>query len=143
MAMTATASNHFKFQLASGNIDMANDTFKAILMNTIFVFDPDAHATLADVTADQIASGNGYLQDDKTLTGVTLTEDDSNDRASMTCENPSWNASGGSIGPFGAMIIYDDTTADDTVVNCIDFGTDYTVVDNASFSPTNNKISLV
>jgi len=132
MAVTATVSNHFKFQLASGNIDFDSDLFKVILMNTTFSFDKDVHATLANVTADQLSTGNGYTQNDKTLTGVSVTEDDGNDKAAVTWDNATWTASGGAIGPTGAYILYDDTTTDDTVVACIDFGTDYTINDGSS-----------
>lgn len=133
MAITCTLSNHYKFQLLSGNIDFDADTFKVILMNTTFAFDKDAHATLADVTANQLSTGNGYTQDDKTLTGVSVTEDDDNDKGKVTWSNPTWTADGGDIGPTGAAIIYDDTTADDTIIGCADFGTDYTIPDGSSF----------
>jgi len=132
MAIVATLSNHFKFQLVSKQIDFANDTFKIILMNTSFAFDPDTHATLADVTSNQLASGNGYTQNDRSLAGVTVIEDDANDRARVQWTNVTWTATGGSIGPTGAAIIYDDTTTDDTVVGAIDFGTDYTIADGSS-----------
>lgn len=133
MAVTATLSNHFKFQLASGNVDFDSDTFKIILMNTTFAFDKDSDATLALVTADQLTTGNGYTQDDETLANVSVTEDDTDDRAEITWDDVTWTASGGSIGATGAAIIYDDTTSDDTVVGCIDFGADYTVTDGLSF----------
>lgn len=142
MAITVTVSNHAKYQLAKGNIDLSADTLKVILMNSAFTFDKDAHATLADVTASQIATGNGYTQDDKTLTTVVLAEDDTNDKASMTCDNPTWTASGGDIGPTGAYIIYDDTTTDDTVIACVDFGTDYTISSGSSIQPQNIVVSL-
>ena len=142
MDITVTVSNHFKYQLAKKLIDLSADTLKVILMNTTFVFDKDAHATLADVTADQIATNYGYTQDSKTLTTVVLTEDDANDKAVMTCDDPTWTAAGGDIGPTGAMIIYDDSTADDTVVACADFGTDYTISDESSLQPQNVVVSL-
>lgn len=132
MAIVATLSNHFKFKLASGDVDFDADTFKIILMNTTFAFDKDAHATLADVTADQLSTGNGYTQDDETLAGVAVTEDDTDDRAEVTWNDVTWTAASGSIGPTGAAIIYDDSTADDTVVGCIDFGADYTIADGSS-----------
>lgn len=134
MAITLTVSNHYKYQLAKKLIDLSTDTLKIILMNTTFAFDKDAHATLADVTADQLATDNGYTQNDKTLAGGALAEDDVNDKGAYTCDDPVWTASGGSIGPTGAAIVYDDTTADDTVIGCIDFGTDYTIVDGTNFS---------
>jgi len=133
MAVVCTLSNHYKYQKAKKLIDLSSDSLKIILMNTTFAFDKDADATLADVTSDQLATNYGYTQNNKELANVVLTEDDANDRAIMTCDDPSWTANGGSIGPTGSAIIIDDDTADDTVVGCIDFGTDYTVPDGYSF----------
>lgn len=132
MAIVSTLSNHFKYMKDTKKVDMETDVFKAILMDSTFAFNPDTHATLADVTAHQLATGNGYTQNDKTLAGVTVIEDDANDRSATTWTNVTWTASGGNIGPTGALVIYDDTTSDDTVVGCIDFGTDYTVADGSS-----------
>jgi len=132
MAVTLTLSNHFKYQLADGKVDLSADTLKIILMNDTFSFDKDAHADLSNVTADQLSTANGYTQNDKTLANLSLTEDDTNDKAAFTCDDVSWTASGGSIGPTGAAVIYDDTTSDDTVIGCIDFGTDYTIQDGGT-----------
>lgn len=139
MAIVSTLSNHYKYQKMAKQIDHINDTFKIILMNDSFVFDKAAHATLADVSASELATGHGYTQQNKTLTGGTLTEDDTGDRAYRIFDDVSWGASGGSIGPTGSALIYDDTTSDDTVVGCIDFGTDFTIPDGSTFqiqSPT-------
>ena len=142
MAVTVTISNHAKYKLGLGDINFTSDTLKIILMNNTFSFDKDADATLADVTSDQLSTGNGYTQDDKTLSGVTPLEDDTNDLASWTFDNATWTASGGSIGPTGAYIIYDDTTADDTVIACVDFGTDYTISDGSSFQAQSVVITI-
>lgn len=137
MAVTLTVSNHAKYQIGKKLIDLSADTLKIILMNNTFAFDKDAHATLADVTASQLSTANGYTQNDKALSTLSWTEDDTNDIGAFTCDDVSWTASGGSIGPTGAAIIYDDTTSDDTVIGCIDFGTDYTIGDGNSFQITN------
>ena len=132
MAITSTLSNHFKYMQATKEIDFNADDFNIILVDATFAFNPDTHATLADVTASQLATANGYTQNDKALAGVTVTESDPNDRVEVTWTNATWTATGGSIGPTGAAIIYDASTADDTVVGCIDFGTDYTIADGSS-----------
>ena len=142
MAVTTTLSNHYKYMLKTGEIDESSDTLKIILMNTTFTFDEDAHATLANVTADQLSTGNGYTQNDKTLANVSVQELDASDKASTTCDDVSWTASGGSIGPFGALIIYDDSTSDDTVIGCIDLGTDYTITDGSSYLQKDITIDL-
>ena len=133
MAIVSTLSNHCKYQKMAGAIDHVNDAFKIILMNTTFAFDKDAHATLADVSADELATNYGYTRQNKALSGGTLTEDDTGDKAYRTFDSVSWVASVGSIGPTGAAIIYDDTTPDKTVVGCIDFGADFTIPDGSSF----------
>jgi hypothetical protein len=138
--MTTEASNHAKFQMASGNIDFDADSFKIILMATGFTFNKDTHATYTDVSASELSTGNGYTQNTKTLTGVSVTEDDANDRAEVTWSNAQWTASGGSIGPSPGAIIFDDTSGDDTVIGYIDFGEDKTASDGSTF--TINSITV-
>jgi hypothetical protein len=142
MAVVSTLSNHFKYQLLSGNIDFDDDVFKIILMNTTFAFDKDADATLADVTSDQLDTGNGYTKNDKVLANVSVTEDDVNDMATVTWDSVAWTASGGSIGPTGAAIIYDDSTGDDTVVGCIDFGEDLTITSTNTLTIKDIEVDL-
>ncbi len=145
MAIVVTLSNHWKYQLGKKQVDISADTFKIILMNDSFAFDKDAHATLADVIASpsaELATGNGYTRQNKELSGGSWAEDDTNDKGIRTFDNVSWTANGGSIGPTGSAVIYDDTTADKTVVGCIDYGTDYTIPDGASFQITAPAISI-
>jgi len=133
MSITCTLSNHWRYQLGAKAVDVANDTFKAILMNDAFAFDKDAHATLADVSSSELATGNGYTRQNKTLSGGFWAENDTSDKGIRTFDNISWTASGGAIGPIGSLVIYDDTTSDDTVVGRIDFGTDYAIPDGSIF----------
>lgn len=141
MAVVATLSNHFKYQLMDKKIDLSADTLKIILMNDTFAFDKDTHATLALVTADQLETGSGYTQNSKELANLVLAEDDSNDKGKMTCDDVRW-VSTGNIGPTGSAIIYDDTTDDDTVIGCIDFGTDYTITNESTLDIKNIEIDV-
>ena len=137
MPAVTTQSNHFKYQKSKKQIDLATDTIIAILMNTTFTFNQDNHATLADVTADQLATGNGYTQDNKTLINQVLTEDDANNRAVMTADNVTFAAAGGNIGPTGAVCLIDTSTADDTLICCTDFGEDHTIQDGTGLQLQN------
>ena len=114
MAVVLTLSNHYKYQLMDGKIDLSADALKIILMNNTFAFDKDADATLANVAADQLATANGYIKNDKVLANLALTEDDVNDKGHFTCDDPSWTASGGDIGPTGAACVLDFSSISDT-----------------------------
>jgi len=130
--MASTASNKLKFLLASKIIDFANDSFKIILMASGFVFNKDTHHGYADVSASELGTAYGYTINTKTLAGVAVTEDDTDDRCEVTWNNVTWTASGGAIGPTPGAIIFDDTvTADgvtvaDPIIGYIDFGGDQT-----------------
>lgn len=135
--MANAVSNRCKFQLNSGNMDFDSDTFVIILMNTGYTFDIDADATYADVSASELAAGNGYTQNTKTLANVALEEDDTNNRCNVTWDDVVWTASGGSIGPTPGAIIYNSTSADNTVVGFIDFTADQTATDGGTFTVPN------
>ena len=114
MSITQTLSNHYKYQLMKGNIDLSTDTLVIILMNNTYAFDEDADATLANIAADQLATANGYTANNKELTTKVLAEDDVNDKGNMSCDDVTWAASGGAIGPTGAAVILDFSALDET-----------------------------
>ena len=130
--MATEASNKIKYLLATKVIDFANDVFKIALMQSGFTFDKDTHHGYADVSGSELATANGYTAGGNTLAGVSLTEDDTDDRTEVTWNNTTWNAAGGSIGPSPGAIIYDDTAADDPIVGYIDFGGDQTQADGGT-----------
>jgi hypothetical protein len=113
MAVVLTLSNHYKYQKMRGQVDLTSDDLKILLMNNTFAFDKDAHANLSDIDADQLATANGYTENDETLTTPVLTEDDGNDKGHFVCDDPSWTAAAGDIGPTGAACIVDFTSLDD------------------------------
>lgn len=132
--MATGLSNHAKYQILIKAVSFSADSFKIILMNNSFTFNKDTHATYADVSASEIATGNGYTQNTKTLTGVSVTEDDTDDRGEVTWSTVTWTASGGSIGPSNGAIVFDDTTADDTIIGYIDFGEAKTAADGGNLN---------
>lgn len=127
--MATEVGNKLKYLLATGAIDFSSDTFKIILMQSGFTFNKDTHHQYSDVSASELATGNGYTANSKTLAGVAVTEDDTDDRTEVTWSNVTWTASGGAIGPTPGAIIFDDTHADDAIVGYIDFGGDQTQAD--------------
>uniref|UniRef100_A0A6M3JA48 Uncharacterized protein n=1 Tax=viral metagenome TaxID=1070528 RepID=A0A6M3JA48_9ZZZZ len=126
MAVVATVSNHFKYQLMAKAVSILSDTFKLVFMNSSFAFDKDTHATYADISANEISAGSGYTTGGMTITLSSLTEDDTNDKATALWTQYVFTATG-AVGPVGAAVVIDTTVTEKTVVMCIDFGTDYTL----------------
>ncbi len=130
--MASELSNKIKYLVAKKVVDFSADSFKIILMASGFVFNKDTHHAYADVSASELATGYGYTRNTATLSGVVVTEDDTNDRCSVTWNNATWTASGGNIGPTPGAIIFDDTVTTptaDPIVGYIDFGGEQTQVD--------------
>lgn len=144
MSDVISLSNHWKYQLGKKTVDVGADIFIAILMDPSFVFDPDVHATLADVLGSpslELPNGNGYTQQNKELSGGSWAENDTSNKGIRTFDDLTWTATGGSIGPFQPIVIYDNTTSDDTVVGCITCAQQYTVPDGSVFKVTAPVIS--
>jgi len=126
--------NSFKGMLWKGQIAGLTDSFKMILMQPGFTFSKSSHHAYANVSASELAAGNGYTTGGLALTGVSITVDDTENRVEVTWGNAQWNASGGSLSTCGA-IIYDDSTATpgddytDAIVGFIDAGGTITATD--------------
>jgi hypothetical protein len=141
MAATSTVANKIKYLMVTKGIDFSSDTFKCCLMASGFVFDKDVHHYYADVSAYEVADGNGYTTGGATMTGVSVTEDDDNDYTNVAWSDPTWTASSGNISAIGA-IVYDDTASYDPIVGYIDFGETATTVDGRVFTITAVKFRV-
>ena len=141
--MATAASNRIKYLLATKVIDFANDSFIICLMAEGFVFNKDSHHQYSDISASELSTAYGYTVKTKALAGVAVTEDDANDRTSITWNAASWTAAGGAIGPAAGAIIIDDTAANDPIVGYIDFGGSFTQADGGTGSIVNIEVRII
>lgn len=63
----------FKKYLGDGTFDMDGNTFKALLLTSSYTPDVENDDILADISAAEVASGNGYTTGGNTLGSVTWT----------------------------------------------------------------------
>ena len=119
-------------QLSKGVHNWSAHTFKEFFSNSAPVA---TNTVLADIT--QIASGNGYTAGaggGNTLDTVTLTE--SAGTAKVTIADKVFTASGGSVGPFRYIGVYNDTASSpaDALVCWYDYGSSITLADTETFT---------
>lgn len=133
MAVTINAYDEMISKGLSGNIDFDTDVHKIILLNDTHTF-AQANDDLADITANQLATGNGYTQDDEALVSPTISQ--AAGVTSWDANDVTWTASGGSIGPARFAVIYNDTvtTPDaDALLVDINFGVNETAGNGTDF----------
>ena len=104
----------------------------------VYLSNATPSASLDAVKADlaEIAGGNGYtaggtdVENDYTETGGTGTL--------TAAADPSWTASGGTIGPFQYVVLYNDTPTSpaDPLIAWWDYGSPITLSIGESFSLT-------
>ena len=140
--MAGTIANNFRVLIAQGSVDFDAHTFKAIAMKEGFVFNRTTHDLYADVSANECNNGFGYTTGGVLLSGVTITQNDTDHRTDITWNNITWTASGGDVGPLAGVIIYNDSLANDPIVGYINFGGSYTVADGGTATIANVKIRI-
>jgi hypothetical protein len=120
--------NDFSEQLANGVQNFATDVYKVALSNTAPVA---TNTILSDIT--QISAGNGYTSGGSTTT-ITLAEVTGTTTVSGT--QVVFTASGGSIGPFRYVVLYNDTTSSPSkpLVAWWDYGSSLTLADGETFT---------
>ncbi len=128
-------------QLNKAVHNWSSHTFKAMLTNSA----PLATNTIA-ANLTEISAGNGYTAGGMTLDTVTLSE--SSGTAKVTIADEVLTASGGSIGPFRYVAVYNDTATSpaDALVMWYDYGSSITLASGESltidFDPTNGLWQL-
>lgn len=109
--------------------------------------------TWSDISAHEIAAGNGYTSGGQSFTAnttdfATLTEDDTNDLGSITLKDVTWAASGGTIPSSGDgaryLVLLDNngTPASRIVLAWWDLGTDRSAGSGTNLTVAGAKLTL-
>lgn len=119
----------FSEQLTRGTQNFATDTYKVALSNVAPVATNTAFANITEITP-----GNGYTAGG-TATTISLAEVSGTTTVSGT--QVTFTASGGSIGPFRYVVLYNDTTTtpvNKPLVGWWDYGSSISLADTETFT---------
>lgn len=86
--MASVFFNNYFEELGKGNINFTSNEFKLMLMTTSYTPNVDTHVFRADVTGE--ASGSGYTAGGQVVNNVTLTQDNTNNRAVVDFDTEVW-----------------------------------------------------
>ena len=111
----------------SGEFDIGTDDVKVALFNSSYT-PSKTHVNFADLGANQLAEGEGYLTGGVIVT-CSVSYDETVDKAAFVSSSPEWTANGGSIGPWRYAVWYNDTQLNKPLIYCFDAGSDITVTD--------------
>lgn len=121
--MASFMYNAGKKNIFTGAIDLNTDTFKVMLVSSSYTPDRDSHEFRSSVTNE--VTGTGYTSGGATLSNVTVTQDNTNDRAVFDADDTTWSNS--TISGVRYAIIYKSrggAASADELVCLIDFATD-------------------
>lgn len=121
--MASFLYNSAKVKIFTGVIDLDTDTFKVMLLTSSYTPDRDSHVFRSDLTNE--VSGTGYTAGGATLASVTVTQDNTNDRAVFDAADTTWSSS--TIAAARYAVIYKSrggAASADELVCLIDFASD-------------------
>lgn len=132
LLIMGVAFNNFEIfteDLAEKVHDLNADTLKVYLSNTT----PDAAADAVKADLAEIGAGNGYSAGGADTQNATSR---SGGTTSITGTDVVWTASGGTIGPFRYVPLYNDTPSSpaDPLIGWWDYGSAVTLADGESFT---------
>jgi hypothetical protein len=108
--------NAGKYACFTRDIDAATFKLVPVMTNTTADTENDGNATVADIATLDEFDGSGYSSGGITLTGLTVSKDDTNDRAELTFDNVSGLSYGdGTRQIAGFVLILFDTNLNSSI----------------------------
>jgi hypothetical protein len=103
-----------------GLFNLNSDTLNDMLSNTAPIATNTVYSSITE-----ISNGNGYTTGGATIGSTAYSQ--SSGLATLTGNNVVWTATGGSIGPFRYVVIYDVTSSTKPLIGWWDYGSSITL----------------
>lgn len=131
--------HQFAADAFNGVHNLGSHTLKAMLTNVVPSLSNTVKSNIAEITA-----GNGYTAGGATIT-VTSSTQSGGVYSCLLGADITWTASGGDIGPFQYVVVYNDTPASplDPLICYVAYPSPITILDGSSFKVLFNGINLI
>jgi len=116
-------------------VNLNADVFKVLLTNTAPVA---TNAVYADISATELANGNGYTTGGTTVPNTSVSDTSGTD--TFIGDSITWTATG-SMGPFRYAVLYDTTATGSPLVGWWDYGSSITLATGETFQWKPNNAS--
>jgi hypothetical protein len=124
--------NAFAAYMPNGAVNLASDTLKVLLTNTIPIA---TNAVYGDISGNELGSGNGYTTGGATVTTTSSTQTSGTYKYLASLANPTWTATG-SMGPFRYAVMYDSSASTKALIGWWDYGSPLTLASTNTFTIT-------
>ncbi len=132
MAVTLKFYGQFHLNLLNNkfnaDLEASGTVVKAVLLTDAYTFNQDTHESYADISASEVANGNGY-----TTGGLTLTNKSASYASRVTtydADDPTWAATS-ITAKYCVLVFYTPAAAaDKKLILCLDFGENKTTSAN-------------
>ncbi len=117
---------------AANRVDWVTDTIKVALVTSAYTPNQDTHDFWNDVSANELAAGNGYTTGGNALASKTRTYDTASNTVRLDAADATWTFS--ATKTFRYAVVYKDTgtAATSLLLAYIDFGADQAI--NGTFN---------
>jgi len=129
MAQFSSIGRDARRRLAIGEMDLSSHQLKLALMKDDFVFSFTTQFLMGHVEAHEHPTINGYVAGGELMDVTAITADPTTGITTIAWNPVSWSANGGSIGPVGSAIIYNNSIGDRPILGYLDFNQSLTQSD--------------
>lgn len=124
MAVSFNKINTFCLDLGKGVHNFSSDTLKVALTNSAPVATNTVLSNITEISYTNCSS--------RTITTTSWTQ--SSGTSKLVLADLLLTASGGSVGPFRYVVLYNDTAASDQLIGWYDYGSSITLLDTNTFN---------
>ncbi len=119
------AYNTFKRKLLEGGINFNSDDIKVALLSSTYTPNIDTQEFFSSISANELSTGGGYTAGGQSLSGKTVTADNTDDEGVFDANDLVWTAdASGFVCRYAVMYKNTGTPSTSPLIAYWDFGSD-------------------